>query len=64
MDVTVENAVSSALALQQAQLMQNAQHLMLRKTLDAQASTVASLVQAMPKLSTEGLVGRNLHAVA
>lgn len=64
MDVAIDNTVSTALAMQQMQTAQEAQMLVLRKTLDAQASAVVNLVDSIPKLSTEGLVGRNIHTTA
>ncbi len=67
MDMSVESAVSTALAMQSMKLGQDAQMLVLKKSLDAQASTLASLVQSipqMPQLATHGAVGTNVNTFA
>lgn len=64
MDMSVEGTVSAALAFKGAALAENQQNVLLRKVLDSQAQTIASLVDSMPKLATVGSVGTQLHVVA
>ena len=64
MDMSVESAVNTALAMQSMQLAQNAQMLVLKRTLDAQAAAMAGVLQAMPQLATEGSLGTNVNTFA
>lgn len=64
MDMSVEGAVSATQDFKGAALAQNQQNVLLRKVLDNQAQTITSLVDSMPKLSTVGSVGTQLHVVA
>lgn len=67
MNMSVEGAVGAAVAMQDAQLTQNVQMLVLKKSLDMQAAAMVSLVQSipqMPKLATQGAVGTNVNTVA
>jgi hypothetical protein len=63
--MSIEGTVGAAVGLQQANAMQDAQNVLLRKVLDNQAATIVSLVDsAVPQLSTSGTVGTLLHATA
>lgn len=64
MDMSVESTVSAALSLQGINAAQNQQNVLLRKVLDNQAQAIASLMDTMPKLSTFGPVGTQLHVTA
>jgi hypothetical protein len=63
--MSIEATVGVAVGLQQANAMQDAQNVLLRKTLDNQAQTIVSLISSVaPQLATEGTVGTRLHVVA
>ena len=65
MSMSVEATVGAAVALENANVHQQVQMTMLRKTLDMQAQTVTSLIEsAAPKLATHGMVGTQLHTTA
>ncbi|WP_197509433.1 YjfB family protein [Bordetella bronchialis] len=63
--MSIEGTVGAAVALQQANALQEAQNSLLRKALDNQAQTIASLIGSVsPQLSTYGMVGTQLHVTA
>jgi len=67
MDMSVEGAVSTALAMQSMKVAQDAQLLVLKKSLDAQAAALGGLVQAiprMPQLAQHGTLGTNVNTFA
>ncbi|HEX7386652.1 MAG TPA: hypothetical protein VF285_05150 [Castellaniella sp.] len=65
---SVQAAVAQAVGLQNANAQTDAQNALLRKTLDAQAQTITSLVQGAvtgpQKLADSGTVGTQLHTTA
>ncbi|HTK00647.1 MAG TPA: hypothetical protein VL522_13550 [Bordetella sp.] len=63
---SIEATVGLAVGLQQGNAMQDAQNVLLRKTLDSQADTIVSLISSVtaPQLSTYGMVGTQLHVTA
>ena len=64
---SIEGTVGLAVGLKQGNAMQDAQNVLLRKTLDSQAETIVSLISsvtATPQLSTSGMVGTQLHVTA
>jgi hypothetical protein len=64
-NLSIEGTVGTAVGLQQATAMQDAQNLLLRKVLDNQADTIVSLVNSVvPQLATSGSVGTQLHTTA
>lgn len=64
MDMSVQSTVSAALSLQGINAAQNQQNILLRKVLENQAQAIASIMDTMPKLSTFGPVGTQLHVTA
>lgn len=63
--MSIEATVGAAVGLQQANAMQEAQNVLLRKVLDNQAQTIVSLLGSVaPQLSTYGMVGTQLHVTA
>ena len=64
MDMSIESAVSTALALQGFNAAQQQQNVLLRKVLDNQAQVIDSLIDTMPKLASHGPVGTRLHVSA
>jgi hypothetical protein len=64
-NMSIEGTVGAAVGLQQANAMQDAQNVLLRKVLDNQAQAVLSLVNsATPQLATSGMVGTQVHVTA
>ncbi|OZI66885.1 putative motility protein [Bordetella genomosp. 11] len=62
---SIEATVGAAVGLQQANAMQEAQNVLLRKTLDSQSQTILSLIGSVaPQLSSYGMVGTQLHVTA
>ena len=67
MSNSIEGTVGTAVALQQANVMQQKDNLLLRKVLDGQANTIVNLVNSVPsapQLATSGMVGTLLHTTA
>lgn len=64
-NMSIEATVGAAVGLQQANAMQDAQNVLLRKALDNQAQTIATLIGSVtPQLSTYGMVGTQVHVTA
>jgi len=67
MDIANSPSVNTASRYAQADTADAVNLLVLRKAMDAQESTAAQLLDALPqppKLATEGAVGRNLNVYA
>jgi len=67
MDMSVESAVSTALAMQSMKVAQDAQMLVLKRSLDSQVAALGGLIQAipqMPQLATQGTLGTNVNTFA
>lgn len=64
MSQSVEATVSAALAMQSHTLQQNAQMLLLRKTLEHQAQAIAQVMDTVPVLATEGALGTRINTYA
>lgn len=64
MDVAVNNAVSSALAMQEMQYAQQKDATLLKQALNSQAALMVGLLQSMPQLATEGTLGTNVNTYA
>lgn len=64
MDASVNNTVNSALALKDVNVMQEVQARVLKKAINAQADSVATLMQSLPVLAIDGTLGSrvNTHA--
>ncbi|ARP85366.1 putative motility protein [Bordetella genomosp. 9] len=64
-NMSIEGTVAAAVGLQQANAMQDAQNVLLRKVLDNQAQTIVSLIGSVaPQLATSGMVGTRIHVTA
>uniref|UniRef100_UPI0039F088B5 hypothetical protein n=1 Tax=Bordetella sputigena TaxID=1416810 RepID=UPI0039F088B5 len=65
-NMSIEGTVATAVGLQQANAMQEAQNVLLRRVLDNQAQAITSLLDAatVPQLSTYGMVGTQIHVTA
>lgn len=64
MSQSVEATVSAALAMQSHTLQQNAQMLLLRKTLEHQAQAIAQVMDTVPVLAAEGALGTRINTYA
>jgi len=64
MDVAVNNAVGSALAMQEMQYAQQKDAALLKPALNSQASLMVGLLQSLPQLATEGTLGTNVNTYA
>ncbi|MCL5427290.1 putative motility protein [Halomonas sp. NPDC076908] len=67
MDSAVNNIVSASLAMQQAQVAQQAQLTVFKDALDGQAAQVAALMETIslePQLATSGSVGTLINTSA
>ncbi len=62
--MSIESTVGTALGMQGATAAIEQQNVLLRKVLDSQAQAIAGLMDSMPKLSTLGPVGTQLHVTA
>lgn len=64
MDASISSTVNTALALQDANLMQEVQARVLKKALNAQADTALTLMQSLPVLAVDATLGSrvNTHA--
>ena len=64
MDASINNPADTALALKDANVMQEVQARVLKKALNAQADSVATLMQSLPVLAIDGTLGSrvNTHA--
>ncbi|GAB2800460.1 hypothetical protein GCM10027040_29990 [Halomonas shantousis] len=67
MDSSINNAVSAALAMQQAQVATEAQTKLMKTAMDTQASQVSQLMASVTptdQLATEGSVGTRINTFA
>jgi len=67
MDSAVNNMVSASLALQQAQIAQQAQLSVFKGALDGQAAHITALMDSVaqaPQLATNGSVGTQINTTA
>lgn len=64
MDASISSTVNTALALQDANVMQEVQARVLKKALNAQADTALTLMQSLPVLAVDATLGSrvNTHA--
>ncbi|MFD4839053.1 putative motility protein [Achromobacter sp. NPDC058515] len=64
MDASVNNTVNSALALKDVNVMQEVQARVLKKAINAQADSVATLMQSLPVMAIDSTLGSrvNTHA--
>ncbi|WLW59370.1 MULTISPECIES: YjfB family protein [Achromobacter] len=64
MDASISNTVNTALALQDANVMQEVQVRVLKKALNAQADTALTLMQSLPVLAVDGTLGSRIDTHA
>ncbi|OJA04913.1 putative motility protein [Halomonas sp. QHL1] len=67
MDSAVNNMVSASMAMQQAQVVQEAQFSVFKEALDGQAAQITSLMDSValdPQLATSGSVGTQINTTA
>ncbi|MDW5376619.1 putative motility protein [Halomonas sp. HP20-15] len=67
MDLSINNTVGAAVALQQYNADQSAQMSLLRQSLDTQGAQIAQLMESVgdaPKLASVGSVGTQLNTYA
>lgn len=65
MDVSVSNAVSASMYMNQAQTAQQVQTHMFKEALDNQSQQVSALMESVsPQLAQEGSVGTNVNTFA
>ncbi|CAB3644568.1 putative motility protein [Achromobacter mucicolens] len=64
MDASVNNTVNSALALRDANLMMEVQASVTKKAINAQADSVATLLQSLPVLAIDGTLGSRINTHA
>lgn len=64
MDIDVNNTVNTALAMQDVRTGQEVQMLLLKKVLNSQADTMATLMQSLPNLAVDGALGGNVNTHA
>lgn len=66
MNISAESMASSELMMQQMKLAQDVQTSVLKKALDAEASSAAQLLQAIPQaqLATSGMIGTQINTYA
>jgi hypothetical protein len=67
MDSAVNNMVSASMALQQAQVAQQAQLTVFKDALDGQAAHITALMDSVaqvPQLATSGSVGTQINTTA
>ncbi|ARP94349.1 YjfB family protein [Bordetella genomosp. 13] len=64
MDVDVNNAVNTALAMRDVNTAQEVQVALLKKVLASQADTMATLMGSVPPLAVDGTLGGNIDTHA
>ena len=64
MDTFINNTVDTALALKEANVMREVQARVLKKALNAQADSVATLMQSLPVLAIDGPLGSSVNTHA
>ncbi|MHC0508250.1 YjfB family protein [Achromobacter aegrifaciens] len=64
MDASISDTVNTALALQDANVMQEVQVRVLKKALNAQADTALTLMQSLPVLAVDGTLGSRIDTHA
>ena len=64
MDASISNTVNTALALQDANVIQEVQVRVLKKALNAQADTALTLMQSLPVLAVDGTLGSRIDTHA
>ncbi|SAI71328.1 Uncharacterised protein [Bordetella ansorpii] len=64
MDVDVNNAVYSAVALRNANAQENVQALLLKKVLNSQADTIATLMQSTAPKAVDATLGGTIDTHA
>ncbi|QKH39345.1 YjfB family protein [Achromobacter pestifer] len=64
MDASISSTVNTALALQDANLMQEVQTRVLKKALNAQADTALTLMQSLPVLAVDATLGSRINTHA
>ncbi len=64
MDMSVQNTVGTAAALQDFNAQQEAQNNLLKKVMDSNQQLIMGLVNSVPKLATSGSVGTIVNTVA
>ncbi|MBC9908341.1 MULTISPECIES: YjfB family protein [Achromobacter] len=64
MDASISNTVNNALALQDANVMQEVQARVLKKAINAQADTALTLMQSLPALAVDATLGSRIDTHA
>ena len=64
MEATINSTVNTALALKDANLMQEVQARVLKKALNAQADTALTLMQSLPVLAVDATLGSRINTHA
>ena len=64
MDLSISNTVNTGLAMRDAQLMQEVQARVTKKAINAQADTVATLMQSLPVVAIDGKIGTRINTQA
>lgn len=67
MDSAVNNIVSASMAMQHAQVVQQAQLTVFKDALDGQASHISALMDSIalePQLATSGAIGTQINTTA
>lgn len=64
MDASISSTVNTALALQDANVMQQVQTSVLKKALNAQADTALTLMQSLPVLAVDATLGSRIDTHA
>ncbi|MFY3551536.1 putative motility protein [Achromobacter insolitus] len=64
MDASISSTVNTALALSEANLMQEVQARVLKKAINAQADTALTLMQSLPVLAVDATLGSRIDTHA
>lgn len=64
MDASISSTVNTALALKDANVMQQVQTSALKKALNAQADTALTLMQSLPVLAVDATLGSRINTHA
>ncbi|GHC37106.1 putative motility protein [Aidingimonas halophila] len=67
MDGTIEGAAGASMAMQQSQVMQEAQTKVFKEAMESQENQIATLMDSAsqaPQLATEGSVGTQINTFA
>ncbi|APX74086.1 YjfB family protein [Achromobacter insolitus] len=64
MDASISSTVNTALALNDANLMQEVQARVLKKAINAQADTALTLMQSLPVLAVDATLGSRIDTHA